>query len=81
MKIAVFFGSFNPMTNAHLAIMKSAVEHLNADQGQVLCPARSRFPVRCDHGCRADTTSKPRKCSSSVKTDFGLSWQTNKKQS
>ena len=32
MKIAVLFGSFNPLTNSHLAIMKSAVEQLNADK-------------------------------------------------
>ena len=33
MKIAVLFGSFNPLTNSHLSIMKSAVEQLNADKG------------------------------------------------
>ena len=33
MKIAVMFGSFNPMTNAHLAAMKTAVENLQADKG------------------------------------------------
>ena len=33
MKIAVMFGSFNPMTNAHLAAMKTAVETLQADKG------------------------------------------------
>ena len=33
MKIAVLFGSFNPLTNAHIAAMKTAVEHLNADKG------------------------------------------------
>ena len=33
MKIAVLFGSFNPMTNAHLAAMKEAVAHLGADRG------------------------------------------------
>ena len=33
MKIAVLFGSFNPMTNAHLAAMKTAVEALQADKG------------------------------------------------
>ena len=33
MKIAVMFGSFNPMTNAHLAAMKTAVEALQADRG------------------------------------------------
>lgn len=33
MKIAVLFGSFNPMTNAHIAAMKVAVEHLQADKG------------------------------------------------
>jgi nicotinic acid mononucleotide adenylyltransferase len=33
MKIAVLFGSFNPMTNAHMAAMKTAVEALQADNG------------------------------------------------
>ena len=33
MKIAVLFGSFNPMTNAHVAAMKAAVEALDADKG------------------------------------------------
>ena len=33
MKIAVLFGSFNPMTNAHIAAMKTAVNHLQADLG------------------------------------------------
>ncbi|MBQ1988760.1 MAG: hypothetical protein II234_02495, partial [Clostridia bacterium] len=33
MKIAVLFGSFNPLTNAHLAIMNRAVESLHADRG------------------------------------------------
>ena len=33
MKIAVLFGSFNPLTNAHMAAMKTAVEYLNADMG------------------------------------------------
>ena len=33
MKIAVLFGSFNPMTNAHMTAMKKAVEYLNADRG------------------------------------------------
>ena len=33
MKIAVLFGSFNPLTNAHIAAMKSAVEALDADKG------------------------------------------------
>ncbi|MBE6780227.1 MAG: TIGR02452 family protein [Ruminococcaceae bacterium] len=33
MKIAVLFGSFNPLTNAHIAAIKTAVEHLNADKG------------------------------------------------
>jgi nicotinate (nicotinamide) nucleotide adenylyltransferase len=33
LRIAVLFGSFNPLTNAHLAAMKTAVEHLNADKG------------------------------------------------
>ena len=32
MKIAVLFGSFNPLTNSHLAIMKTAFEKLNADK-------------------------------------------------
>ena len=33
MKVAVLFGSFNPMTNAHIAAMKTAMEALQADQG------------------------------------------------
>ena len=33
MKIAVLFGSFNPLTNAHLAAMKTAVDALQADRG------------------------------------------------
>ena len=33
MKIAILFGSFNPMTNAHLAAMQTAVDALQADQG------------------------------------------------
>ncbi len=33
MKIAVLFGSFNPMTNAHIAAMKTAVDFLGADKG------------------------------------------------
>lgn len=33
MKIAVLFGSFNPMTNAHMAAMKTAVVALQADKG------------------------------------------------
>jgi len=37
MKIAVLFGSFNPMTNAHLAAMKMAVEYLKADKGLFVC--------------------------------------------
>ena len=33
MKIAVLFGSFNPMTNAHISALKKAFEFLNADKG------------------------------------------------
>ena len=33
MTIAVLFGSFNPITNAHISILKSAVQHLGADKG------------------------------------------------
>ena len=33
MKIAVLFGSFNPLTNSHLAVMKTAVDSLQADLG------------------------------------------------
>ena len=32
-KIAVLFGSFNPLTNAHVAAMKTAVEAIGADKG------------------------------------------------
>ena len=33
MKIAILFGSFNPLTNSHVEILKSAVKQLNADFG------------------------------------------------
>lgn len=33
MRIAVLFGSFNPLTNAHISMLKGAVEHLEADFG------------------------------------------------
>ena len=33
MKITVLFGSFNPLTNAHVAMMKNAVEAIGADLG------------------------------------------------
>lgn len=33
MKIAVLFGSFNPLTNSHLSVMKTAVARLDADLG------------------------------------------------
>ena len=33
MKICVLFGSFNPLTNAHVAVMKNAVEAIGADLG------------------------------------------------
>ena len=33
MKIAVLFGSFNPLTNAHIAAIKTAVEAIQADKG------------------------------------------------
>jgi nicotinate (nicotinamide) nucleotide adenylyltransferase len=33
MKIAVLFGSFNPMTNAHVSALKKVVEILNAEKG------------------------------------------------
>ena len=33
MKIAVLFGSFNPMTTAHVSMLKEAVEALKADKG------------------------------------------------
>ena len=33
MKICVLFGSFNPLTNAHVAAMKTAVEAIGADLG------------------------------------------------
>ena len=32
-KIVVLFGSFNPLTNAHVAALKKVVEYLNADKG------------------------------------------------
>ena len=36
MKIAVLFGSFNPLTNSHLVVMKTAVAHLGADCGLIV---------------------------------------------
>ena len=33
LRIAVLFGSFNPLTNAHISMLKGAVEHLEADFG------------------------------------------------
>ena len=33
MKIAVLFGSFNPLTNAHIKALSSAVKAINADKG------------------------------------------------
>lgn len=33
MKIAVLFGSFNPLTAAHISMLKAAVDFLNADKG------------------------------------------------
>ena len=33
MKICVLFGSFNPLTNAHISAIKSAVEAIGADKG------------------------------------------------
>ena len=33
MRIAVLFGSFNPLTNAHIAMLKMAVDALGADKG------------------------------------------------
>ena len=33
MKIAVLFGSFNPLTNSHISVIKSAVEYVGADLG------------------------------------------------
>jgi nicotinate (nicotinamide) nucleotide adenylyltransferase len=37
MKIAVLFGSFNPLTNAHVTAMKTAVSALSADKGLFVC--------------------------------------------
>ena len=33
MKVAVLFGSFHPITNAHVSLLRSAVQQLNADKG------------------------------------------------
>lgn len=33
MRIAILFGSYNPLTNAHISMLKEAVEALNADKG------------------------------------------------
>ena len=33
MRIAVLFGSFNPLTNAHVTMMKTAVRQIGAERG------------------------------------------------
>ena len=33
MKIAVLFGSFNPLTNAHITALRTAVKSISADKG------------------------------------------------
>ena len=33
MKICVLFGSFNPLTNAHVDALRLAVQSVNADKG------------------------------------------------
>ena len=33
MKICVLFGSFNPLTKAHISALKTAVEAIGADKG------------------------------------------------
>ena len=37
MKIAVLFGSFNPMTNAHVSVMKAAMKGIGAQKGLFVC--------------------------------------------
>ena len=33
MKICVLFGSFNPLTNAHITALRTAVDEIRADKG------------------------------------------------
>ena len=46
MKITVLFGSFNPLTNAHVAAMKTAVEAIGADLG-LFVAANGQYDSRC----------------------------------
>ena len=45
MKIAVLFGSFNPMTNAHISAMKTAVKAIGADKG-LFVPTNGQYLKR-----------------------------------
>ena len=45
MKIAVLFGSFNPMTKAHIAAMQNAVEAIGADKG-LFVPTNGQYLKR-----------------------------------
>ena len=44
-KIAVLFGSFNPLTNAHVSMLKTAVEHIGADFG-LFVPTNAKYLER-----------------------------------
>lgn len=45
MKIAVLFGSFNPMTKAHISAMKTAVKAIGADKG-LFVPTNGQYLKR-----------------------------------
>ena len=45
MKIAVLFGSFNPLTNAHVAMLKAAVKAIGADKG-LFVPTNGKYLKR-----------------------------------
>ena len=45
MKIAVLFGSFNPMTKAHISAMKTAVKAIGADKG-LFIPTNGQYLKR-----------------------------------
>jgi len=42
-KVALFFGSFNPMHNGHLAILRYISEHTNADEVRIVVSPENPF--------------------------------------
>ena len=47
MRICVLFGSFNPLTNAHLSMLKAAVELLKADKGLFVAANGQYLKAKC----------------------------------